>query len=117
MPRGTNPKSRANLRQLDQRTKKEQREIAQKGGKASGEARRKLKSFRELDAEFTTDEERMIMLEALKIKARHGNLKAFEIYRDTVGMKPKESVEVSGELYNPYAALTEAELKKLAKDG
>lgn len=59
----------------------------------------------------------MIMLEALKIKARHGNLKAFEIYRDTVGMKPKESVEVSGELYNPYAALTEAELKKLAKDG
>lgn len=56
-------------------------------------------------------------MEALKLKAKRGNIQAFEIYRDTMGMKPKESVEVSGELYNTYAALTEAELKKLAKDG
>ena len=69
-----------------------------KGGQASGEARRRLKSFRELDADFTTDDER----------------KAFEIYRDTVGLKPKENVEISGELANPFAGLTDAELKKLA---
>ncbi len=116
MPRGTNPKSQKALAKNRVKTQF-CGEIAVKAQQKSVEVRRKLKSFRELDAEFTTDEERMIMLEALKIKARHGNLKAFEIYRDTVGMKPKESVEVSGELYNPYAALTEAELKKLAKDG
>ena len=85
-----------------------------KGGQASGEARRRLKSFRELDADFTTDDERKEMLDALKLKAKRGNMKAFEIYRDTVGLKPKENVEISGELANPFAGLTDAELKKLA---
>ena len=68
-----------------------------KGGKASGEARRKLKSFRELDTEFTTDEERREMLETLKLKARRGNLKAFEIYRDTMGMNPKDQTAITTE--------------------
>lgn len=62
-----------------------------KGGQASGEARRRLKSFRELDEDFTSDKERLDMLEALKAKAKRGNVKAFEVYRDTMGMNPKES--------------------------
>ena len=107
-------KQLANLVPINKRTKSEQRELRQKGGKASGEARRRLKSFRELDADFTTDDERKEMLDALKLKAKRGNIKAFEIYRDTVGLKPKENVEISGELVNPFAGLTDAELKKLA---
>lgn len=73
------------------RSKSEARERGRKGGQASGEARRRLKSFRELDADFTTDDERKEMLDALKLKAKRGNIKAFEIYRDTVGLKPKET--------------------------
>lgn len=96
------------------RSKSEARERGRKGGQASGEARRRLKSFRELDDDFTTDDERKEMLDALKLKARRGNIKAFEIYRDTVGLKPKENVEISGELANPFVGLTDAELKKLA---
>lgn len=90
-------------------------ECGRKGGKATGEIKRMLKTFRELDADSTTNEERQEMLNALKLKAKRGNIKAFEIYRDTVGLKPTENVEVSGKLANPYAGLTEAELKKLAE--
>ncbi len=97
MPRGANPKSRANLKKPTDFTSKELRERGQKGAKASAQARRKLKSFRELDAEHTTDEERLMMLEALKVKARHGNLRAFEIYRDTMGMNPKDQTAITTE--------------------
>ena len=85
-----------------------------KGGIASGEAKRLLKTFNELDDESTTSEERLEMLNRLKLLAKKGNINAFVVYRDTVGLKPKDNVEVSGELGNPYAALTDAELKKLA---
>lgn len=113
MPRGKNPNSQKALAENRAKTILNG-ERAVKAGKASGEARRRLKSFRELDADFTTDDERKEMLDALKLKARRGNIKAFEIYRDTVGLKPKENVEISGELANPFVGLTDAELKKLA---
>lgn len=102
----------ANLRPV--RSKEEARERGRKGGKASGETRRLLKTFRELDDENTTDDERLQMLDKLKLLAKKGNINAFVVYRDTVGLKPKENVEISGELKNPYTALTEEELKKLA---
>ena len=116
MPRGENPNSQKAL--AENRAKTQFRgETAVKAQRKAAAVQRKLKSFRELDADNTTDDERLEMLDALKLKAKRGNIQAFEIYRDTMGMKPKESVEVSGELYNPYAVLTEAELKRLAKDG
>ncbi len=86
-------KQLANLKPV--RSKSEARERGKLGGIASGESRRKLKSFRELDTENTTDDERMEMLDALKLKAKRGNLHAFEIYRDTMGMKPKDNDEHS----------------------
>lgn len=113
MPRGMNPNSQKALAENRVKTILNG-ERAVKAGKASGESRRRLKSFRELDAEFTTNSKRREMLEALIQKAMRGNIRAFEIYRDTVGLKPKENVEISGELANPFAGLTDAELKKLA---
>ena len=68
---------------------------ARKAGIKSGEARKALKSFVELDLEVTTDNERIEMLTALKRAAKHGNIKAFEVYRDTMGMKPEDKVHVS----------------------
>ncbi len=96
MPSGESPNSK---KALAKNRKKTQfcGEIAVKAQKKSVEARRKLKSFRELDAEHTTDEERLMMLEALKVKAKHGNLRAFEIYRDTMGMNPKDQTAITTE--------------------
>lgn len=87
-------KQLANLRPI--RSTSEARERGRKGGQASGKARRRLKSFRELDDERTTDDERIEMLEALKLKAKRGNLKAFEIYRDTMGMNPIKQDSTQG---------------------
>ncbi len=86
-------KQLANLKPV--RSKSEARERGKLGGIASGESRRKLKSFRELDTENTTDDERLEMLDALKLKAKRGNLRAFEVYRDTMGMRPKDAEEHS----------------------
>lgn len=93
MPRGENPNSRANLQPC--RTKEEARERGAKGGKASGESRRVLKTFQELDAEFTTDAERKKMLDMLKKRAEQGNLKAWELYANYMGMKPVEKISVA----------------------
>lgn len=87
MPKGDNPNSRANLVKGKPFNEERARIAAQK----SVEKRRKLRTFRELDEDFTSDKERLDMLEALKAKAKRGNVKAFEVYRDTMGMNPKES--------------------------
>lgn len=86
MPKGDNPNSRANLVKGKPFNEERARIAAQK----SVEKRRKLRTFRELDEDFTTDDERLIMLNALKAKVKQGSIKAFEVYRDTMGMNPKE---------------------------
>lgn len=95
MPRGDNPNSRKNLLINSERDPKEHSEAARKGGKKSGEVRRALKTFKELDSENTTDEQRMKMLEVIMKKAAMGNIKAFEVYRDTVGLKPIEKIQIA----------------------
>lgn len=89
MPRGDNPNSRANLA----KGKKFNAETARIANAESLKTKRKLKTFKELDDEFTTDDERKKMMDMLKKRALQGNLKAFELYRDSMGMKPVEKVE------------------------
>lgn len=90
MPRGDNPNSRKAL--AENRAKTQFRgESAVRAAEKSNEKQRKLRTFRELDEDFTSDKERLDMLEALKAKVKQGNVKAFEVYRDTMGMNPKES--------------------------
>ena len=94
-----------NLNPFGTLTEDEQREISSKGGKASGEARRKKKLLREcleilLEKEITDKKgETMSGAEALSTKlfaeAMKGNVKAFEVLRDTAGQKPVEKVIVS----------------------
>lgn len=78
-----------NLIPMSERTKEEQREIAKKGGIASGEARRRKKTFKEeliilLEA---NDNNKKISL-ALLQKALNGDIQAFTTIRDTIGEKP-----------------------------
>lgn len=84
-----------NLKPLNKRTESERREIAQKGGKASGERRKELKSLKDelLSLLAEGDTQKKISL-ALIQKALKGNVKAFEMIRDTTGQKPTDKQEV-----------------------
>lgn len=94
-----------NLLRPEDLTPEQRRENASKAGKASGEARRKKKLLREcleilLEKEMTDKKgETMTGAEALSAKlfkeAMNGNVKAFEVLRDTAGQKPVEKVIVS----------------------
>lgn len=85
-----------NLTKLNaSRTRKERIEAASKAGKASGRKRRAYASFRECFNENIDDEKRQELFNMLYKRARMGNLKAFEILRDTMGEKPVETVQVS----------------------
>ena len=99
MPRG----NENNLVPQSNRTKEEQKRIAIQGGKASGEARRKKREIKEYlnilleseagkskDGKMITGAEAMA-IQAFK-KAMSGDLKAWELVRDSAGQKPIERV-------------------------
>jgi hypothetical protein len=94
-----------NLIPFDKRTKSEQREITSKGGKASGEARRKRKDMKqkmkallelpaadndckELEALGVSPEDmdnEMVLVKAMFIAAAAGDVKAFDRVREVLG--------------------------------
>ena len=86
-----------NLKANSERTPKERKELAQKAGKKSGEARREKKLLKEelmlLLAQGKTQEKISLALIEEAIK---GNVKAFEVIRDTIGEKPVNKQEVTG---------------------
>ena len=91
-----------NLRNL---TTDEAREIGSKGGKASGEARRRKRDLRLafealLEKDITDSEGNVVSgAEAIAIKqfqkALKGDTRAFEMIRDTAGQKPVDRIQVS----------------------
>ena len=104
-----------NLIPMNKRTESEQREIAKKGGKASGKSRRDKREQRDVILDILSmplEEGSMdriqalaqakgsnisvnaaIVIEQVK-KALEGDTKAAEYLRDTAGWKPTESVKV-----------------------
>lgn len=92
-----------NLKSFSERTEKEQREIQQKGGIASGEARRRKRDLRRalemlLEKDYTDKKGNIATgAEAISTKlfeqAMKGNVKAFETIRSTVGQDPVQKVE------------------------
>ena len=77
------------------RTKNEAREKGRKGGIKSGEVRRKRKALREelILLLETNNYNQKISLAMIK-EAKAGNVKAFEVIRDTIGEKVKENIEL-----------------------
>ena len=78
------------------------REEASKGGKRSAESKRQKKLLREclqelLQMEYSTAQGKKLgseMLSAMLMKkAMSGDIKAFEVLRDTAGEKPVDKVE------------------------
>lgn len=122
------------------RTKSEARTRGRNGGIASGKARREKKLFKEtLEALLTMPMnpgkdvsvediknfaeikgKNISVQEAIIIaqvqKAMKGDTRAAEYLRDTIGQKPSDVVEVSGQVNNPFEGLTTEELVKLAGD-
>ena len=90
-----------NLVSLADRTTEEVREIGRKGGIASGKARREKKLLKELleealSKDTETGNEYINITRALIKEANRGNVKAYEVIRDTLGQKPVDKVEHSG---------------------
>lgn len=79
----------------------ERKEKAAKAGKASGKARRKKKELKKLlelalsqpQADNTEEDNYTGITVALVNEALSGNVKAFEVIRDTIGQKPVEKIE------------------------
>ena len=94
-----------NLKPFGERTEKEQREIQRKGGIASGKARaekRDLRKALELLLEQTFTDKKGVtrtgaqaITEKLFSEVMKGNVRAFEVLRDTVGQKPVEKVMIA----------------------
>jgi hypothetical protein len=85
-----------NLVSLADRTTEEVREIARKGGIASGEARRKRKTLKEeLLALLEMNDNNEKISVAILSKALNGDIQAFTTIRDTIGEKPTDKVEAS----------------------
>ena len=87
-----------NLVSLADRTTEEQREIARKGGLKSGEVRKARKTLKEtllmmLEEGNTQNDITLALLQ----KALNGDTKAYEVIRDTVGEKPTDKIEQSGD--------------------
>ena len=81
-------------------TSEEAREYGKKGGKASGEARRKKKELKELlelalsqPCKNSKDDNWTAITAALIQKAVAGDTKAYEVIRDTIGQKPTDKIE------------------------
>lgn len=92
-----------NLIPSNRRSKSEVRENGKKGGKKSGESRREKKALREALQELLMldyDVEGQILggVEATGValikQAIGGNVRAYEVIRDTIGEKPADKVQV-----------------------
>ena len=88
---------------FNERTAEELRQITSKGGKNSGEARREKRALRDtlqelLSLDYDVDGTKMGGSEATSIalikQALKGNVKAYEVIRDTIGEKPTEKVSI-----------------------
>lgn len=98
--------NKENLTPNSKRTPSELREITQKGGKASGAARREKKALREalqelLVLDYDIDGQKLSGSDAMSValikQALAGNVKAFEVIRDTLGEKPVERLNVEAD--------------------
>ena len=118
-----------NLIDGSQRSKNEVREIGRKGGKASGEARRRNKTMRELAEKFLlgtplndneksvleasgiTDTDyiskKMLLFKGQYDKAMKGDTQAFNAICAIIGEKPAEKLDIGGDIFSRVRVVRE----------
>lgn len=91
-----------------------------RGGKASVEARRKRKTLKEeLLAMLENEEVQQSITTSLIEQAQNGNVKAFEVIRDSIGEKPIDKVavgSVDAETMAEVSAKVKAEFSETDND-
>lgn len=97
MPRGSNPNSRKNLKSGKNATSFTAENAAEMQ-KKSTKAKRMYKSLTDDLKERLTPERVAKMNERMIFMAERGNISAWEKIRDTIGEKPTDKVEVSGNI-------------------
>lgn len=107
----------SNLKPFNDLTESEQRELARKGGKKSAEVRKQKKLLKELleealEKETKTGNQAIDITNALIKKAKKGNVKAYEVIRDTLGQKPTENINIE----NPQATKVLESISKQLKN-
>ena len=127
--RKMHPNSLKNLKSPEEinsrKTPEERRERARKAGIASGKAKRDTRTLREICLDILSAEapeedikkyglpegtsNSVVMTIAAARKAREGDLKAYEMLRDTGGQMPTKEVSIAAEV------ITEADKKLLEK--
>ena len=126
-----------NLIKNEDLTPNQRRKNASKAGKASAKKRQQNKTFKEiiskfLDGQVSDERLKQQMIDfgfadkevsnkscavfALWKEAIKGNTKAFELLRDTIGEKPQDKVNISGEVNNPFSGMTTEELRKILNE-
>ena len=105
-----------NLIPNSMRSPKEVRENGKKGGIKSGEVRKARKTLKEtllmmLEEGNTQDNITLALLD----KALKGDTKAYEVIRDTVGEKPTDKIEQSGELNNTITVKFSGDVEEWGK--
>jgi len=91
----------------------EARAMQKLSAKKRSENIKQKKIFKEAIAERMGFDDFNTMIDNLIERAKE-NDKSFEVLRDTMGQKPKEDINLSGEINNAYKELSVEELKKLA---
>lgn len=97
MPRGENPKSRANLKKAYSGKGGFDTETARKAKEKSDKAKAVYRSLNEDLKECCTPERVRKMNERIISMAEHGNLRAYELIRDGLGEKPQNRVQLSSQ--------------------
>lgn len=102
--KGVNPKSLENLKPFQKGDTNDKAKNGRLGGKASGEAKRRMKTFKEelqaiLETEMLNAKGEKVSYQkninsALILKAAKGDVRAYEVIRDTLGQRPKDEKEV-----------------------
>ena len=113
-----------NLKPNSERTPKERQELARKAGIKSGEARRAKKTMKDmldylLDKEIKNNQGKTATtLEAISVsiikQAMSGNVRAFEIIRDTIGQNPTHKMDFQNLGFNVVVA--DKEHKEMLED-
>jgi len=95
-----------NLVDLRTRSTSEVREIGRAGGKASGKKRAERKALREqLEMILSIPGNQDRLCAAIFEKACQGDARSFETIRDTIGEKPKETLELEGGVSFTFAGV------------
>lgn len=98
-------------------TSEEARKNGQKGGIRSGEVRREKKLLKELleevlDTPTKTGNLAIDITNAIIKKAKKGNVKAYEVIRDTLGQKPIENIKIENPQVTKALESISSQLKK-----